>query len=278
MEIIAEKINGTRKEVGAAVVGRDTAFIQQLARLQAAAGATYIDVNAGTGKTEPEDLVWLTETVQAAVDLPLCLDSANPAALGAALPRAAKLPLINSISGERSRLEGVLPLVAEYGTPVIALAADDNGISKELDRRIEVVRAVIAAIRDAGVADGLVYVDPLVMPLAGFHQSGALALAAMRAVKAEFPEVKLAVGLSNLSYGLPARGLINRVFLAFAVEAGLDAVLVDPNDRAVMQELVAAELVLGRDPFCRQYTQSYRAGRFGFEGTASAAPAPQAQH
>ncbi len=273
MEIIAEKINGTRKEVGAAVAGRDAAFIKELARLQAAAGATYIDVNAGTGKTEPEDLVWLVETVQEAVDLPLCLDSANPAALAAALPCAARLPIINSISAERSRLEGVLPLVAEHGTPVIALAADDSGIGKELDRRMEVVRRVIASTRGAGVADALVYVDPLVMPLAGFDQSGAVSLAAMRAVKAEFPDVKLAVGLSNLSFGLPARSLINRVFLAFAVEAGLDAALVDPNDRALMQELVAAELVLGRDSFCRRYTQAYRAGRFGFEGTTSTTPA-----
>lgn len=270
MEIIAEKINGTRKEVGAAVAGRDTAFIQNLARRQAEAGATYIDVNAGTGKTEPEDLVWLVETVQDAVDLPLCIDSASPTALAAALPRAAKLPLVNSISGERSRLEGVLPLVAEYRTPVIALAADDSGISKELDARMEVVRRVIAATRAAGVPDELVYVDPLVLPLAGFDQSGAVALAAMRAVKIEFPAAKLAVGLSNLSYGLPARSLINRVFLAFAVEAGLDAALVDPNDTALMQELAAAELVLGRDPFCRQYTQAYRGGRFGFEGTAAA--------
>lgn len=271
MEIIAEKINGTRKEVGAAVAGRDAAFIQDLARAQAAAGATYMDVNAGTGKTEPDDLVWLVETVQAVVDLPLCLDSANPAALAAALPRAARLPLINSISGERTRLEGVLPLVAEHGTPVIALAADDSGVSKELDRRLDVVRRVVEATRSAGVPDDRVYVDPLVLPLAGFDQSGAVSLAAMRAVRAEFPDAKLAVGLSNLSYGLPARSLINRVFLAFAVEAGLDAALVDPNDGALMQELAAAELVLGRDPFCRRYTQAYRAGRSGFEGTATAA-------
>lgn len=273
MEIIAEKINGTRKEVGAAVAGRDIAFIQELARAQAAAGATYIDVNAGTGKTEPDDLVWLVETVQEAVDLPLCLDSANPAALASALPRAARLPLVNSISGEQSRLDRVLPLVAEHGTPVIALAADDSGISKEVGPRMEVVRRVLTATREAGVADERVYVDPLILPLAGFDQSGAASLATMRAVKAEFPEVKLAVGLSNLSFGLPARSLINRVFLAYAVEAGLDAALVDPTDRDLLQELVAAELVLGSDRFCRRYTQAYRGGRFGFEGMAASVAA-----
>jgi 5-methyltetrahydrofolate corrinoid/iron sulfur protein methyltransferase len=202
----------------------------------------------------------------------VCIDSANPAALAVALPLARALPLVNSISGERHRLDGVLPLVAERGCPVIALAADDSGISKELDTRMGVVRRVLEETRAAGVPDAHVYVDPLVMPLAGFDQSGAVSLAAMRAVKEEFPETKLAIGLSNLSFGLPARRLINRVFLAFAVEAGLDAALVDPNDRLLMQELVAAEVVLGRDRYCRQYTQSYREGRFGFEGRTGAAP------
>lgn len=266
MEIIAEKINGTRKEVKAAVASRDAVSIQELARTQARAGATYIDVNAGTGKSEPDDLIWLVETIQPVVDIPLCLDSASASALAAALPRTEKLPMVNSISGEKSRLEGVLPLVAEYQTPVIALAADDSGVSKEPDQRLQVIRRVVEATRAAGVADELVYVDPLVMSLAGFEQSGFVTLETMRVVKTEFPRVKLAVGLSNLSFGLPARSLINRVFLAFAVEAGLDAALVDPNDRALMQELVAAELVLGRDSFCRQYTQAYRGGRFGFEG------------
>jgi cobalamin-dependent methionine synthase I len=271
MEIIGEKINGTRKQVGAAVLARDAAFIQELAQVQVQGGATYIDVNAGTGATEPEDLAWLVETVQAVVEVPLCVDSANPAALRAALPLCQKVPLVNSISGEANRLEGVLPIVAERGCPVVALAADDDGISKEVDVRLAVVERVIAETRKAGVPDGMVYVDPLVLPLAGFSESGAVTLETMRRVKQAFPEVKLIMGLSNLSYSMPARSLLNRVFIAFSVEAGLDAALVDPNDTDLMQELVAAEAVLGLDPYCRRFTMAYRQAKYGFPGMQKAA-------
>jgi 5-methyltetrahydrofolate--homocysteine methyltransferase len=271
MEIIGEKINGTRSQVGAAVVGRDVAFIQDLARQQVEGGATYIDLNAGTGKTEPEDLAWLVQTVQAAVDVPLCLDSANPAALRSALALCEQIPLVNSISGEKNRMEGVLPIVAEMGCPVVALAADDNGISKDVDVRLAIVKRIISQTRAAGVPDNRVYFDPLVLPLAGFAESGAVSLEAMRRVKSNFPDAKLCVGLSNLSYSMPARSLINRVFLAFAVEAGLDAALLDPNDNDLMQELTAAEVILGRDPYCRRYTTAYRQAKFGFPGMAKPA-------
>ena len=135
-EIIAEKINGTRKTVGAAILARDTAFVQDLAVRQAAAGATWIDVNAGTSPDrEADDLAWLVETVQAVTDVPLSIDSSNPRAIEAALGRVARTPLVNSISGERSRLEGVLPLVAAAGSPVVALALDDHGIPAGVEDR-----------------------------------------------------------------------------------------------------------------------------------------------
>lgn len=274
MEIIAEKINGTRPEVGAAVQGRDAAFIQDLARRQAEAGAAYIDLNAGTARDrEPDDLAWLVDTVQAAIDLPLCVDSANPAALRAAIPLCRRTPMVNSISGERERLEAVLPVVAEGESPVIALAADDNGISKDVGERLAVVARIMENTREAGIADSRVYIDPLVLPLAGFDQSGAVSLQAMAEVRNAFPEAKLCVGLSNLSYGLPARSLINRVFLALSTAAGLDAALVDPLDNNLMQELLATELVLGHDPYSRRYTQAYRGAKYGFPGMQKAAPA-----
>src|SRR5512136_988429 len=144
MEIIGEKINGTRKRVAQAIAERDTAFIQQLAHQQAEAGSAWLDVNAGTHPhQEPADLVWLIETVQAAVDLPLCLDSANPQALAVAIKAVNKTPLINSISGEPSRLEGILPLVAEYNCRVIALALDAKKIPETSSARIAVVDKVL---------------------------------------------------------------------------------------------------------------------------------------
>ena len=132
VEIIGEKINGTRKRVARAIQKRDADFILDLAVKQAEAGATWLDVNAGTlPAREPEDLIWLVQTIQPAVQTPLCLDSANPAALAAALEIVDQTPLINSISGEQERLDGILPLAAQYDCPVVALAMSDAGGEKE---------------------------------------------------------------------------------------------------------------------------------------------------
>ncbi len=263
MQIIGEKINGTRSAVRQAVAERDAAFIQDLARRQAAAGAHWLDVNAGTPPDqEPADLVWLVRTVQEAVDVPLCLDSTNPRALAAAIPEARQTPLINSISGEQARLAGILPLVREAGG-VIALAMDDTGIPAGAAERLAVVRRVMDETRRAGIPDERVYVDPLVLTIATNNDAGLIALETMRALRAEFPAVHLTVGLSNVSFGLPARTRINQAFLTLALAAGLDTAILDPLDWELRAALWAAEVVLGRDPHCLNYIRAYRAGRLG---------------
>ncbi len=261
MKIIGEKINGTRKRVKEAVLNRDETFIQSLARSQAEAGAAWIDVNAGTPTDrEPDDLVWLVQTVQAAVDKPLCLDSANPAALAAALPHVTQAPLINSISGEQARITGVLPLAAQAGGGVIALAMDDKGIPPAVEGRLAIVQRLIGLTREAGIPDEKVYVDPLVMTIGASGDAGRVALGTVRAVKAEFPKVHFTSGLSNVSYGLPARSLINRAFLTLMLEAGLDTAIADPQDRELRKAMLAAEAVLGLDRHCLNYTRAFRAG------------------
>jgi len=261
MKIIGEKINGTRKRVKDAVLGRDATFIQKLAGDQAEAGATWIDVNAGTPTNrEPDDLIWLVQTVQAVVDKPLCLDSANPAAVAAALPEVKQAPLINSISGEQARLMGVLPLAAQASGGVIALAMDDKGIPADTEGRLAIVRRLIGETRGAGIPDEQVYVDPLVMTIGANGDAGRVALATVRAVKAEFPQVHFTSGLSNVSYGLPVRTLINQAFLALMLEAGLDTAILDPLDSELRKALLAADVVLGNDRHCLGYTRAFRAG------------------
>ncbi|MHB8767031.1 MAG: dihydropteroate synthase [Deferrisomatales bacterium] len=267
MIIIGEKINGTRKEVREAVTGRDAEFIVALARRQAEAGASYLDVNAGTSPDrEPDDLVWLVRTVEAAVQVPLCLDSANPKALAAALAEVRATPMVNSISGEPDRLEHVLPLVAARGCSVIALALDDQGIPKGVEGRMAVIARLFAATRAAGLADDKVYVDPLILAVATENQGGAVALETMRRVRAEYPQAHLTAGLSNVSFGLPARSLVNQAFLTLAIAAGLDSAILDPTDPGLTAAALAAEVVLGRDRFCLAYNRAYRAGRIGRAG------------
>ena len=261
MKIIGEKINGTRKAVKQAVLDRDVAFIQKLAAAQADAGATWIDVNAGTPtEREPDDLVWLVQTVQTAVTKPLCLDSANSAALAAALPHVKQAPLINSISGEAGRLTGVLPLAAQAQGGVIALAMDDRGIPADVEGRLTIVHRLLSETRGAGIPDEQVYVDPLVMTIGASGNAARVALATVRAVKAEYPKVHFTSGLSNVSYGLPVRTLINRAFLTLMLEAGLDSAILDPLDKELRKALLAAEATLGIDRHCLNYTRAYRAG------------------
>lgn len=264
MRIIGEKINGTRRRVARAIADRDESFIQDLAVKQAEAGAAWVDANAGTHPSrEPEDLIWLVETIQSAVQVPLCLDSANPEALEAAIGVVNQTPMINSISGELQRLNGILPMVAERGCPVIALAMDEAGIPESCERRMVVARKVIQATRANGVPDENVYLDPLTMTLAADTDSARVTLDTMQSVRREFPQIHLTLGLSNVSFGLPARSYINRAFLTLALGAGLECAILDPLDREMQAALLAAELVLGQDRHCLNYTRAYRAGLFG---------------
>ena len=270
MEIIGERINGSRTRVGEAVSGREAAFIQRLAQRQVEAGAQRLDVSAGTpSEREPEDLAWLVRTVQEVVDVPLCLDSANPRALAAGLEGVRQAPLINSISGERLRLDGILPLVREADCGVIALAMDDSGVPSSVSDRLTAIRSVLEELRRAEIPDDRIYVDPLVMAIAANTESGRIALDAIQAVRAEFPDVHIISGLSNVSFGLPARSLINRAFLTLALDAGLDTAILDPLDRELRKALLAAEVVLGHDRYCLNYTRAYRAGLLNGRGTKS---------
>jgi 5-methyltetrahydrofolate--homocysteine methyltransferase len=277
MKIIGEKINGTRKGVARAIAERDADFIKNLAQKQAEAGSTWLDVNAGTHPDrEPEDLIWLIENIQAVVDTPLSLDSANPKALQIAIQAVNKTPMINSISGEPERLTNILPIVADHGCEVIALCMDDKGIPQTAEQRLDVIRKVFEATRQAGVTDEKVYVDPLVMTIATNTQAGSIILDTMRAIKAEFPMAHISTGLSNVSYGLPVRVLINRTFMILALAAGMDTAIIDPNDKEIKAALLAADLLLGNDRHCLNYTRAYRAGLLESAPILKTTPNPMA--
>jgi len=263
MMIIGEKINGTRKQVGAAIRDRDAALIERLAQEQVEAGADYLDVNAGTGsEREADDLVWLVQTVQQTVQVPLCLDSPNAATLKVAIEAVDQQPMINSISGEPDRLEHVLPLVAEHQCPVIVLALDDKGIPKTVDDRLDIIRRLINTTRESGIADHKLYIDPLIMAISTGDDAGLIACETMRRLHERYPEAHLTGGLSNISYGAPARKYINQAFLVLAIEAGMDSAIMDPSSPGIAPLLHAAEAVLGRDRFCSKYNRAYRAGKF----------------
>ena len=263
MRIIGEKINGTRKRVAQAIAERDSGFIKDLAQKQAEAGSTWLDVNAGTlPEKEPDDLIWLIENIQSVVDTPLSLDSANPKALEIAIKAVDRTPLINSISGEPDRLEKILPIVAEHGCEVIALAMDEKKIPETFDKRMEVIDKVLEHAHAAGVADDKIYVDPLAMTIATMTQSAVIACDTIRAVHEKYPEVHFTMGLSNISFGLPSRKQVNRGLLILAMQAGLDSAILDPLDKELQAAIVTTELLLGKDKHCLNYLKASRKGLF----------------
>jgi 5-methyltetrahydrofolate corrinoid/iron sulfur protein methyltransferase len=261
MQIIGEKINGTRAQVRTAIISRDANFIRGLAEDQVRAGVDLLDINAGTTPDrEPDDLVWLVKTVQEAVEVRLCIDSTNSVALTEALNYVRQEPMINSISGEPERLENMLPIVAKHNCAVVALALDEAGIPKSVEDRMKVLKKVFDAIHNAGISDEKVYADPLIMTIGTDTWAGLIALESMRAIKREYPKAHITSGLSNISFGLPARSLINRTFLTLALEAGLDSAIMDPTNQDIRESLIVSELLLGQDKFCRRYTQAFRSG------------------
>ena len=267
MIIIGEKINGTRKAVAQAVRERDAAFIRQLAQSQAEAGAGYLDVNAGTSpEREPEDMAWLVTTIQDACDTPLCLDSGNPNALRAGLAIAKQTPMINSVSGEKPRIEGVLPLALEYGANLILLALDDEtGIPESSDGRMAIVDRLVGLATAGGLSEDQLFIDPLVTAISTGTGNAMITFDTISKIRAAYPECHITSGLSNISFGMPLRHLINRTFMAMVIQSGLDSAIMNPNDRHLLEVILAAEMLMGKDKFCQNFSRSYRAGRIGSE-------------
>jgi cobalamin-dependent methionine synthase I len=266
VEIIGELINGTRAKPKRAIADKDAAYIADLAQRQDQAGAHFIDVNPGTtGEAEISDMTWLVETAQAVTDKPLSFDSPNVRAVEAAFRAytGPQTPLINSITHETEKLQALLGLVVETGANVVALAMGDDGMPADGHQRQETALRLIDTLTGAGIAPERIHVDPVIAPLGTSHETGRHVLAAIRAIRERCPECHITCGLSNVSYGLPHRRLINRVFLALCMGAGLDSAIVDPLETDLMAELTAAEALLGHDEWCMNYITRSRAGALG---------------
>jgi 5-methyltetrahydrofolate--homocysteine methyltransferase len=262
MIFIGEKINGTRKAVQEAILKKDRAFIEKTALEQANAGADYLDVNAGTSPDrETDDMLWLIDIVQEVTEVPVCIDSSSPGTLAAALAQVRQTPLVNSINADPARLEAFLPLIREKEAPVIALALDESqtGMPKTIAERMENIRRVMEAAASYGIPEERLFIDPLIMSVATEDTAGAAVLGAIRSIRAAWPRAHITGGLSNVSFGLPNRELVNRTFLTLAMAAGLDSAVVNPANRALIESLKATELILGNDRFCRSYTKAAKA-------------------
>ena len=258
--MIGERINPTgRKVFSAELQAGDLSRVPRDAEAQAAAGARVLDVNVGAASVDEVALLpRAVQMVQDVVDLPVCIDSANPEALWAALAVVKGRALVNSVNGERAKLDAVLPVVAEYGAAVIALVMDDNGIPDTPEKRLKVAEAILAAASQHGIAPEDVIFDPLVLAVGADHRAGAVTLETARLIRTELG-ANMTAGASNASHGMPDRELLNTVFLALLIEAGVNAPICNPlkNGLAVR----AVDLMLGLDEWGMGYIQAYRAAQ-----------------
>ena len=263
MIIIGELINASRKAIGSAIEARDAAAIQKVAEDQHAAGANFIDVNAGIFvKKEPEYLAWLVQTVQEVVDGPCAIDSPSPKAIEAALAVHQGTPMINSISLEKDRYENLMPIIAGTDMKVIALCMSDEGMPKTVEDRLKIADKLVNGLLQNNVKMENIFVDPLVQPLSVDDTFGIEFINSVEQIVQKFEGVHTACGLSNISYGLPVRPFLNQIFMVMAITKGLDGAIVNPLDKKMMANITAAETLAGKDSFCMNFLQEFRAGKF----------------
>ena len=264
MIVIGENINASIKEVEAAILRRDESFVRELAKRQKSGGADYLEVNSGLRvypEEEAEDIEWLVPLVQTETGLPLCIDSAYALVHKAALKHHQGRAILNSVNGDPRSWEEILPLVKEYGCGVVALLSDRQGIPSEASGRLKIAENILEALSRYGVSPESLYFDPVVMPISVDTKNAVVFLETLGELKRAFPEVNTVSALSNVSFGLPRRGVINRAFFVLSMEAGLDAAIVNPLDQKLMALKMAGSALLNRDSYCFHYLAAYREGK-----------------
>lgn len=260
-QVIGERINTSRKHVQEAVAKRNSDYIVNDVQQQQEAGAAFIDVNAGARiGHEREDMQWLLDTIQPAVSIPLAIDSPDPAILEMAFAMVKIEPMINSISLEKDRFAQMMPFLKGKPCKIVALCMDDSGMPKSAEDIITRADTLIEELNGIGLPTDAIYVDPLVQPISTDGSKGVMVLNAVRGIKSRYPEVHITGGLSNISYGLPQRKIINRTFVTLMMDAGMDSAIIDPLDGKMMAAIKTADMLLNNDPYCMRFLQGVRAG------------------
>jgi cobalamin-dependent methionine synthase I len=265
MLVIGENINASNNQVAEAIAKRDEEFLVNLAKSQTLAGADFIDVNTGSGhgslQQATSDIKWLVGIIQAAIEQPLSIDSDSTDVIEAAIKEYhGETLIINSVTAEPARLESIGPLVAERQAWVIALAMGTDGIPACVEERLNACERIMSYLTGLGIKAEQVLFDPLVLPIAVDTSQGLVTLKTIEQIKSRYPDSRVVMGLSNISYGLPKRKLVNRAFLLMAACAGLDSVIVDPLDNKAMSLIKIADMLIGKDSSCRAYLRAHRKG------------------
>lgn len=262
MIVIGEKINGSIPSVAAAIAAKDADRIRCLAKLQAEAGADFIDVCASVRENETEVLRWLIDCVQEVTDVPICIDSPNPESCVAAMPFCKRPGMINSVSMEGRKAAVIFPAIAGTAWECVALLCE-KGIPSSAEERLSVFDRLMEKAREYQIDPGRLHIDPLVEMLCTSEDGIDMVVRVIRAIKEKEPTIHVTGAVSNISFNLPVRRLLNQAFLVLAMNAGMDSGVMDPTNRDLMGMMYATEAMLGLDEYCMNYIGAYREGKFG---------------
>ncbi len=265
MFVISERINGMFTAVKKAIAARDAAAIGEIALRQLAAGADALDLNVGTAASEPaEAMVWLVKSVRAVSAATLCLDHPNIEVIRAGAEAAGDNFIINSTTAREEDLVKFLPLAAQTGAGLIALTLDEKGVPNTADGRVEIAARILIAAEAAGLPPDRLFIDPVTLPINVAQDQPKKLLEAVSQFKLlSDPPPRAVIGLSNLASGSSEKSLLTGAFLAMAMGAGLDAVILDPEDRLLSDLLITGEVLLNRTIYNRDYLKAWRAGKAG---------------
>lgn len=264
MIIIGEKINGSIPAVAKAIAERDAEFIRQRAKIQAEAGATYIDCCASVEEAvEVETLKWMIDCIQEVTDLPISVDSPSADVLAQVFTYCKRPGLINSVSMEGDKVDKIFPLIADTKWEVICLLSDDSGIPKCAADRLRVFDNLMEKANQYGIAPNRMHIDPLVEMLCTSEDGIAMNEEVISTIRAQYPSIHITAAVSNISFNLPVRKLINIGFTVLAMKAGLDSAILDPTNRDLLGIVYATEALLGEDDYCMEYIGAYREGLIG---------------
>lgn len=262
MIIIGEKINGAIPSVATYIKERNAEAIAELARAQTDAGANYIDVCAGTSAEDEYDaLCWLLDVVQNTVDTPICLDSPDPQMLLRVLPLVKKPGIINSVSLEKGKCEQLLPFLRDNPQwQAVFLCCSQQGNARTVEEKMAVAEEMLQRAEAEGISANRIHIDPLVLALSAVNDAACVFVETVRKLREKYPTVHITAAVSNISFGMPARRLVNAGFLAMSMEAGLDSAIMDPTNKEMKGTILANEALLAKDRLCRKYYAAYRKG------------------
>jgi 5-methyltetrahydrofolate corrinoid/iron sulfur protein methyltransferase len=262
MIAVAERINGMFSDVRKAIVNRDPRPVQELARRQSEAGASFLDLNVGTAASDPvEAMKWLIQVTQEATSTPLSIDSQKYEVIAATLGFAKAPALINSCKGQPEELDKYLPLALEKNASLVCLTIDKQGIPQDIDKRVEIAANIVAKATEYGLEPTRLFIDPILFPLNVDQKQPTLMLEVFRQIKyISDPPPHIIVGLSNLSQGTKERSLVNSTFLPMALAAGMDAAVMDVLDENLMNAAICTEMILNKQIYSDSFLKAAKKG------------------